>query len=578
MKLSKSDTSRINTLYHLSDSYYEAEEPDKAIKYALTGLNLANDISYNKGISVCLNALGLAYYKTGKFDSALHYFEKRYEIVNAMNDSVGIASANDNIGAIYIHLGKHDKALELRTKANNIYATLDMMGHLASGYIWIGNIYKEQGEYNKALENYLNALKIYENENDEQNIGYPLLNISSIYRFMKQYDLAKQYAFEAKEKFNKTKNKNGAGASLYRIALITSEEKDYSKTISYLFDAKKLFEETQNTYFLTLVNQFLGTCYLKTGNNDIAFDYFEKSLESAQRIGDMNLISTSFQNIGTEYFAKGDYLTALEFMQKAEKVLLDINDKYSLMKICQNFIEIYSLLNQPDSVSKYFEQYQYYSDSLYSEKTTKAIAEMQTKYETEKKEKELELSVIKIRQQKSREIILILVILVLLVNSLLFYLHLQNKHKKNLLIAKVNIERNQIFKEETKCKIRNSVSDHTTKKILNKLLKEIEVNKCYLEPELNISILAQKTGTNREYLSQIINKTYNKNFNDFVNYHRVQESVEILKKIVAGELENWTMDIVAEKSGFKYTSTFYPAFKQMMNMSPAEFRKALKSL
>lgn len=542
------------------------------------GLNLAKDISYNKGISICLNALGLAYYKIGKFDSALYHFEKRFEIVTAMNDSVGIAAVNDNMGTIYVHFGKHDKALELRTKANNIYTALNMMGHLAGGYTWIGNIYKEQGEYNKALENYFNALKIYEDENERQNIGYPLLNISSIYRFLKQYDLAKQYASDAKKAFSESKNKNGAGASLYRIAIITSEEKEYYKTIGYLEEAKKLFEETQNTYFLTLVNQFLGTCYLKTGKNDVAFDFFEKSLESAQQIGDVGLISTMYQNIGTEYFTKGDYLKSLEFMRKAEKVLLDMNDKYSLMKICQNFIEIYSLLNQPDSVSKYFQQYQHYSDSLYNEKTTTAIAEMQTKYETEKKEKELELSAIKIKQQKSREISLAIMVVILLINSLLFYLYLQHKHKKNLLIAKSNMERNQIFKEETKCKIRNSVSDHATKKILIRLENEIERNKCYLELDLTINSLAQKTGTNREYLSQIINKTYNKNFNDFVNYHRIQESVEILKKIVAGELENWTMDIVAEKSGFKYTSTFYPAFKQVMNMSPAEFKKALKSL
>ncbi|MBW6535698.1 MAG: tetratricopeptide repeat protein [Mariniphaga sp.] len=542
------------------------------------GLKLANDISYNKGISVCLNALGLAYYKTGKFDSALHYFEKRYEIVTEINDSVGIAAANDNMGIIYVHLGKHDKALELRTKANNIYTVLNMMGHLASGYTWIGNIYKEQGEYNKALENYFNALKIYEDENDEQNISYPLLNISSIYRFMKQYDLAKQYAFKAKEVFIKTKNKNGAGASLYRIAIITSEEKDYSKTISYLFDAKKLFEETQNTYFLTLVNQFLGTCYLKTGNNDIAFDYFEKSLESAQQIGDMNLISTSFQNIGTEYFAKGDYLKALEFMRKAEKVLLDINDKYSLMKICQNFIEIYSLLNQPDSVSKYFQYYQQYSDSIYNEKATTVIAEMQTKYETEKKEKELELSAIKIRQQKSQLVILSVFLIVLLVNGIIFYLLQRRNNRKNLLLVKSKLENKQFQESETKKRIRNSVSDNTAKEILKKLTHELEHKKCYLEPDLNINTLAQQIGTNREYLSQIIHKTFEKNFNEFVNSYRINEAIGILKKVVAGEYRYWNLEKIARKSGFNSSSTFYTAFNLETNMSPGAFKKALKEM
>ena len=134
------------------------------------------------------------------------------------------------------------------------------------------------------------------------------------------------------------------------------------------------------------------------------------------------------------------------------------------------------------------------------------------------------------------------------------------------------------IKIEIKNKIRNTVSDKAANEILRKLRHELENKKCYLEPELNINTLAQRTGTNREYLSQIIHQTYDKNFNEFVNYYRVHESVEILKQIVADGHENWTMEMVAEKSGFKYTSTYNPAFKFVMNMSPTEFKKALKNM
>ena len=577
LETSKPDTNKVNILYYLSVAFRE-NEPDKAIDFAKQGISLSEKLKFRNGQRDCLNALGLAYYQKGNFDTALINFEKQYQIVSKMNDSIGIATTCDNMAMIYVHFGSNSKALELRKRANNVYAALNKKSHLASGYNWIGNIYKEQGEFTMALDYYLKALKIYEEDNDEQNIGYPLLNISSIYRYLKQFDQAINYAVTAKDKFDKADNKYGVGVSLYRLALIYSEESDYDNSIKTLNEAKILFEETQNAYFLALVNQMLGNCYRKLGNNDLAFNYFNSSFTTSKQLGDKNLISTAAQNIGTVYYDKGDFFKALEYMKKSETILKEINDKHALMKLSQNFIEIYSQLNKPDSVIKYFQNYVTLSDSLFSEQNSKSIAEMQTKYETEKKEKELEISTIKIEEQKAKLVLLIVFLVVMLVNGIIFYLLQRKNYKKNLLLAKSNLENRQLQEAEVKSRIRNNISDKAAKKILEKLAFEIETQKCYLEPELNINTLAQRTGTNREYLSQIIHKTYNKNFNEFVNYYRVYESVEILKKIVSDGHENWTMETVAEKSGFKYTSTFNPAFKSVMNMSPTEFKKALKNM
>ncbi len=578
LKITKADTNKVNTFYKLSDVYYDAEEPVKAIEYANQGLNLSNKIVYKKGESICLNALGLAYYQMGNFDTALINFEKRYKIVTEINDSMGIASTYDNMGIIQIHFGNNKKALELRTKANTIYRALQKTGYLATGYLWIGNIYKEQGEYVIALENYLKALKIYEVENDEQNVAYSFVNISSIYRYQKQYDLTKKYVTDAKEIFEKFGNKYGIGVSLYRLAIIYTEESDYDNSIKYLSEAKPIFEESQNAYFLTLVNQSLGNCYRYKRNNDLALKYFNSALETSQGIGDLALILAVNQNIGTVYFDKGDYIKALEYMKKSEKVLIEINDKNSLMELSQNFIEIYSHLNKPDSVSKYFQRYQELSDSLFSDQNSQKIAEMQTKYETEKKERELEFSSIKIQKQKNELILLTLLLIALLASSIVIYFLQRKKHQKNLFLAKSILEKRKLQEEEIKNRIRNTISDEATKEILDKLTFEIETRKCYLEPELNIKTLAKRNGTNREYLSQIIHKTFEKNFNEFVNYYRVQESIEILKKIVTGENTNWTMDTLAEKSGFNSSSTFYTAFKLETNMSPGAFKKALKEI
>ena len=570
----ESDTFKVKNIYSLSELYIESNQYDKGIEFSRNGIELSKALKFENGAAICLQNVGLAFYYMGQFDSALIQFEKRLEIVRKLKDTLGIAKTYDNISVIYSHFGKMDEAIKLREEANKTYKKYNAGSNLASGYTWLGNFHKEQGNYTVALDYY----QYYESENDVNNIGYPLLNISSVYRYLNQYKQAKEYGEKAKNVLQQAGNINGVATANYRLALIFMEEENYQKAIQYLFEAKTTFTETRNQYMITLANQGLGNSFMQTGNIEKASMFYNEALKNAETMGDKMVLAAMYQHIGGEYMARGKYKQALEKLQEAKRIFTELNDKHTLKELASNMVELHAKLNQPDSVGAYLKLFRQLSDSLYDQQTTTAIAEMHTKYETGKREQEIQLATIKIKQQKLWVIFLAILVLVLLVNSLIFYLHLQQKHKKNLQIAKANMERDLLIKEEVKSKIRNSVSDHKTKKILEKLADEIETRKCYLDPDLNINSLAHLVGTNREYLSQIIHKTYNKNFNDFVNYYRVQEAIEILKKIVAGEQDDWTMDIVAEKSGFKYTSTFNPAFKQVMNMSPTEFKKALKNM
>ena len=151
LRTTKTDTTKVKALYKLSNAFTNTK-PYKAIEYANKGLALSKRIDFDRGESICLNALGLAYYQIGKFDTALIYFENRYEIVSKIKDSLGIAGTYDNMGIVYSHFGKIEKAIELRNKANKLYASLNEKNLLASGYTWIGNFYKEKGEYTTALD------------------------------------------------------------------------------------------------------------------------------------------------------------------------------------------------------------------------------------------------------------------------------------------------------------------------------------------------------------------------------------------------------------------------------------------
>ncbi len=52
-------------------------------------------------------------------------------------------------------------------------------------------------------------------------------------------------------------------------------------------------------------------------------------------------------------------------------------------------MRVFGRLNEPDSVEKYAYAYESLNDSLISEKTIQAVADLQAKYDSEKKEKEI---------------------------------------------------------------------------------------------------------------------------------------------------------------------------------------------
>lgn len=98
------------------------------------------------------------------------------------------------------------------------------------------------------------------------------------------------------------------------------------------------------------------------------------------------------------------------------------------------------------------------------------------------------------------------------------------------------------------------------------LEKLFAVDKVYLEPRLRLVDLAQKLGTNRTYLSNFFNKERQTTFYEFVNGYRISHSENLLTTT------DYTLDVVAELSGFNSLSTFRRAFSVKNNCSPQEYR------
>ena len=127
-------------------------------------------------------------------------------------------------------------------------------------------------------------------------------------------------------------------------------------------------------------------------------------------------------------------------------------------------------------------------------------------------------------------------------------------------------------KSTIKVSATQTVDEEKLRIIYNKTVELIDQEKFYLNKNLKLSDLSKELSCNERMVSRSINLYGNGNFNKFINSFRVEHSKEIL---VGGNFDHYTIEAIAEESGFANKVSFYNAFKIETGMSPTQFR-ALK--
>jgi AraC-like DNA-binding protein len=102
------------------------------------------------------------------------------------------------------------------------------------------------------------------------------------------------------------------------------------------------------------------------------------------------------------------------------------------------------------------------------------------------------------------------------------------------------------------------------------LIQHVTTERPFLNQELTIGQLAEQLDIHAKYLSQVINEKQQQNFMDFINGHRIERAKEML---LSPAFQYYTIQAIAEESGFRSKSAFYNAFKKFTGMTPSEFKK-----
>ena len=133
-----------------------------------------------------------------------------------------------------------------------------------------------------------------------------------------------------------------------------------------------------------------------------------------------------------------------------------------------------------------------------------------------------------------------------------------------------NSTKGQIPSVEKSSYSKSGLTPEKIESLANQLSMYMEVEKPFLNEDLNLSLLSEQIYISQPYLSQVINQYFNLNFYDYINQYRIEEAKQ---KLTATKFDHLSILGIAFESGFKSKSSFNRYFKKYTGYSPSEFKK-----
>ena len=419
LKIEQSDTARVDLLNELS-SEFQSNDPNKAVEYANQALSISEKVNYKRG--------------------SAHSF-------------INIANIHINQGEYEIGLKNYNKALAIRLEIG------DKEGE-GKAILGIGNVYLALGNYNKSLQYYLKSLHISESLNNQRDIGNCLNNIGAIYYYQKNLEKASEYWKQAITYYEKLGENDDIIACLSNIGNVYSEQNKTDKALEFFNRALKLSVEIGDKEQIAGAHINIGSVYVNEGFYPLALNEYLSALKLVEELGKLQEKALLLRNIGEVYRKKKDYNQAIISLESALSISKQIQSTEK-MKLC--YEELGNIYEASGDFEKAYKNHQLFmnaKDSLLNEESSKQIAEMQTKYDTEKKEKENQIlkqtvDIQDLNSNRQRIIIYSVSALSVLLISLAFFIFrgYKQKQKANLQLKEKNLlieEKNKIVEEKNK--------------------------------------------------------------------------------------------------------------------------------
>jgi AraC-like DNA-binding protein len=110
--------------------------------------------------------------------------------------------------------------------------------------------------------------------------------------------------------------------------------------------------------------------------------------------------------------------------------------------------------------------------------------------------------------------------------------------------------------------------------VLDAALAALARNRGFADPSLTLRGLADAAHTTPHNLSEALNLHGGRSFNDLLNEMRIDDAKA---QLLDPSNDRFTIEGIAQSSGFRSRSAFYTTFRRLVGVTPAEFRSRAKN-
>jgi adenylate cyclase len=339
----KEDTNKVKLLDKLWWAYGTIN-PDQGLKFAQQGLGLATKLGWEKGMGWTYFDIGIHYDTKYDYPKAIEYYSKTVAIDEKIGNKKHMAMVLGSIGAVYSRQSDYTRALSYFFRALSMQEEVGEKIGMADATGNIGNIYAAQKDYTKALEYFTRSLKLYEEIGNKGGIAGLFNNMAIIYQRQKDYPRALEYFDKSLKLKEEIGDKNGITATITNIGEVYAKQHNYTEGIAQFFKALKMAEEQGDEYGAGVCLFNIGYTYLgivtdtnKAGSVQMvselqhktyipdgqipqgrsallhkSVEYIQRAIVRYAKIGDLDDLQGSYENLSTADSLLGDYRGALE--------------------------------------------------------------------------------------------------------------------------------------------------------------------------------------------------------------------------------------------------------------------------
>jgi tetratricopeptide (TPR) repeat protein len=250
--------------------------------------------------------------------------------------------------------------------------------------------------------------------------------------------------------------------------MVYDDQGDKAKALSNYKNALSVYEDIHELDGIAAAYNNIAGIYYQQNDFSKVTDYVLKSLDIRKKEGDKRKLSFTFLNIAALYYSMDSIELSIKYNLNGLQLAKQIGAKSQKRIAFKGLSDAYLKKGDFEKAYHYQILYSQVKDSIFEENKTRAIAEMHTKYETNKKEMENLLLKNENKVKSRNQIILIVIVagLFLLLIMLIYYLRLRSKtHKQQKAIAEIQLAK----KEQEKKHLQDKVF---AEKQINRLQKE----------------------------------------------------------------------------------------------------------